>query len=203
MADVGSVSEAHVQTSSGVMPLLVVTRLLCLTALTVTFFRASCGTSPLRTPQHPMGVTLARQLGSVLCVLNNTQYHASPLERTWSANVKTWGNRNTSLDEYCKHLAPFQPSMEKYVKTISKRMSPGHGGHGHFTDENLSYFELTYDCGDHRLTHHSPIEPLAAFLRHPQCLCVGDDTQSYLGNLDYLMLASAYSAPYNHQAVKV
>lgn len=53
-----------------------------------------------------------------------------------------------------------------------------------------------FHCGCRYHRESSPIEPLFSGLRHPKHLCFSPDDRYYVVNKEYLLIQSAYTAPF-------
>jgi len=119
--------------------------------------------------------------GNSQCVVE-TRYVSSEYEELWLANVGEWQS------DYCK-ARPNPESVQIWLDTV--KLTFQNTSDVRFDQRVFSKFETTLLCGGSKTTLITWIEPLAHALRHPSALpCVGGGVDGFLGDPNYLVLAS-------------
>ena len=172
-------------------------------------------------PSSALAARPARRMLEVArCVLNSTTYHPSAHEKAWTENVGVWADPSINESTYCATMAPMIADAQLWLPRLNTMMAPGHFSMSLDAEQSkhFSHFTYSYGCSGGHMRHLKvPIEPLVGGLRHPFFPCLCDDgvnkTTGVKGDKgwwkqrwncllkkDYLLLASAFAAPYSMQA---
>ena len=139
------------------------------------------------------------------CHIVSTIYEASPLEKAWSENVKSWASANRTESEFCSQLSKNMSEINRISDLVSHMMTASTSNDPvsrhqpsqppHDQRSLLSHFHHKMDCGIlGERTASTSIEPLIGSLRHPAFPCPNHDK---LPDKSYLLLASSQEKPHN------